>query len=194
MLRLSLLVRVNMIKKRNSGSAVFVVLGLVLALVVTSGLYFLSEPKGTKYFRLTMQQADGTHKVFVGKSANTYQGIAYWTDLNQVPHRFTGPHWLDEISSQTFHDFKVKGEEMPVSKKTALFIKVGDIYEDCAYHPVLCTSVKGEDETNASVTGISLIDGSYGRTCSIPGCGVKKLTVAQAVKIKENWPAHSEEK
>ena len=34
-------------------------------------------------------------------------------------------------------------------------IKPGDIYEDCTYHPVLCTWRDGDE-----VAGISLIDGS----------------------------------
>lgn len=54
-------------------------------------------------------------------------------------------------------------------------ISVGDIYEDCAYHPVRCTEVEDDD-----VTGVSLIDGSSPRSCSIKHCGVRKLTRADA--------------
>jgi hypothetical protein len=49
----------------------------------------------------------------------------------------------------------------------------GDIYEDCAYHPVLCTWREGDE-----VAGISLIDGSHPRSCSLAHCGVVKLDIA----------------
>lgn len=52
--------------------------------------------------------------------------------------------------------------------------KPGDIYEDCANHPVLCTNVDGDD-----IEGMSLIDGSTPRSCSINHCGVSTLTSAQ---------------
>ena len=61
-------------------------------------------------------------------------------------------------------------------------IKVGDIYEDCAYHPVKCTHSDGDD-----VEGISLLDGSEPRSCSIKHCGVKKLTQKQADDLLELW-------
>lgn len=60
-------------------------------------------------------------------------------------------------------------------------IRVGGIYEDCAYHPVVCTYASvGEDE----LRGISLIDGSGPRGCSLRHCGPELLTLDQAVWIK----------
>ena len=53
-------------------------------------------------------------------------------------------------------------------------IKVGEVYWDCAYHPVLCTESDGED-----VAGISLFDGSGPRSCSIYNCGATKLNSDQ---------------
>jgi len=53
-------------------------------------------------------------------------------------------------------------------------ISIGDIYEDCAYHPVRCTEADAE-----GVAGVSLIDGSSPRSCSIKHCGVRKLTQAE---------------
>lgn len=61
-------------------------------------------------------------------------------------------------------------------------INVGDIYEDCAYHPVRCTFSDGED-----VKGISMVDGSSPRTCSIRHCGVTKLTEDEANKLLAVW-------
>lgn len=60
--------------------------------------------------------------------------------------------------------------------------RVGDIYEDCAYHPVLCTEAADGD-----LWGVSLIDGSYPRGCSVFHCGPKRLTVEQAYQMRVNW-------
>lgn len=61
--------------------------------------------------------------------------------------------------------------------------KPGDIYEDCAFHPCLCTRF---EEYN--IEGISLIDGSMPRSCDIDHCGVRKLTLEEALRIKANGP------
>lgn len=62
-------------------------------------------------------------------------------------------------------------------------IQRGDFYEDCGYHPRLCTEVNGDD-----LTGISLITGEEGN-CSFKHCGVIKLTAEEAIiawkKIRE---------
>lgn len=62
----------------------------------------------------------------------------------------------------------------------------GDIYEDCAFHPVLCVKV---DEEEDEISGISLIDGSWPRSCSLGHCGVRKLTVEEAWRWKLQGPA-----
>lgn len=61
-------------------------------------------------------------------------------------------------------------------------IKVGDIYLDCAYHPVKCTVSDGDD-----VQGVSMVDGSSPRSCSIHYCGVEKITKKKAKEIVEVW-------
>lgn len=61
-------------------------------------------------------------------------------------------------------------------------IKVGDIYEDCAYHPVKCTNSKGDD-----IEGISMVDGSSPRSCSIKNCGIIKLSEEEAIDLVELW-------
>ena len=58
-------------------------------------------------------------------------------------------------------------------------IKKGDFYLDCNYHPCLCISKKGDD-----IQGISLVDGSMPRGCSINNCGPDKISVNQAIKIR----------
>jgi hypothetical protein len=66
-------------------------------------------------------------------------------------------------------------------------ITVGGLYEDCSYHPCICTSVDGDN-----VEGISLIDGSSPRGCSVAGCGPTAVTVADAVLIKANFAHYAE--
>ncbi len=71
--------------------------------------------------------------------------------------------------------------EIPESER----FRPGEIYEDCAYHPVLCVEVDYEED---SIRGISLIDGTYPRDCSLLHCGVRKLTVPEAWDIRINGP------
>ena len=68
----------------------------------------------------------------------------------------------------------------------APLIDKGMIYEDCAFHPVLCVEVHSDD----SVSGISLIDGSYPRNCSLTSCGIVSLSVEEAVEIRKDFPSH----
>ena len=63
-------------------------------------------------------------------------------------------------------------------------LKPGDLYEDCSYHPCLCVAVADSDE----VRGISLVDGSYPRSCSISRCGVRRLSVEEARQWKQFGP------
>jgi hypothetical protein len=66
-----------------------------------------------------------------------------------------------------------------------LGIGVGDIFEDCAFHPVLCL---GADYKKDELWGISLIDGSQPRCCSLIHCGVRKLSLDEAWRIKMHGP------
>lgn len=68
-------------------------------------------------------------------------------------------------------------------------IAPGEIYEDCAFHPVLCTGVDGDE-----VEGISLIDGSHPRSCSLQHCGVVRLSIEDAVRIRADLPGYVEER
>lgn len=64
-------------------------------------------------------------------------------------------------------------------------IQPGEIYEDCAFHPVLCTHNDGE-----TVNGISLIDGTSPRSCDLVYCDVIKLSIAEVIEIKADWPGY----
>jgi hypothetical protein len=61
-------------------------------------------------------------------------------------------------------------------------INPGDIYEDCAFHPVLCTHNDG-----GSLMGISLIDATTPRSCDLNHCGVIKLSVADVIAARADW-------
>lgn len=65
-------------------------------------------------------------------------------------------------------------------------IAVGDIYEDCAYHPCLCTNV----HSDGSISGISLIDATSPRTCDLANCGVVPLDVSAVLEARQNFPAY----
>jgi hypothetical protein len=60
----------------------------------------------------------------------------------------------------------------------------GDVFEDCRYHPCFCYDIADGGER---VFGISLIDGSTWQ-CGISGCGVRKLTPAEAWRWKAEGP------
>lgn len=66
-------------------------------------------------------------------------------------------------------------------------IKKGDIYRDCNNHPVKCTVSDGDD-----VEGVSMVDGSSPRSCSIKHCGVTKLTKKEADKLVDVWKTKGE--
>lgn len=78
---------------------------------------------------------------------------------------------------------------MPTYVDSAADLKPGDFYEDCAYHPCLCIQVSVEE---GWIAGVSLVDGSYPRGCSIPGCGVRKLTFEEAMHWKFYGPTDAE--
>jgi len=85
--------------------------------------------------------------------------------------------------------FQAEFEEEMRCVRAQLGLEIGDIYEDCGYHPVVCVSVDYEKD---DISGISLIDGSYPRSCSLRHCGVRKLTVEEAWDIRRNGPTEAE--
>jgi hypothetical protein len=72
-----------------------------------------------------------------------------------------------------------------------LDLRPGDIYEDCFFHPVVCLGV---DYKSDEIWGVSLIDGSYPRSCSLLHCGVRKLTPKQAWLIKRHGPEAADDR
>ena len=74
--------------------------------------------------------------------------------------------------------------------KAELQLAPGDLYEDCSFHPVVCFTV---DYDLDEISGVSLIDGSYPRWCSLRGCGIRKLTVDEAWQIKLRGPDSEED-
>ena len=72
---------------------------------------------------------------------------------------------------------------MPTDVQTESDLRPGDYYEDCACHPCLCIRVLDDE-----VAGISLVDGSMDRCCSVRHCGVRRLTYEEAVEWKLYGP------
>lgn len=66
--------------------------------------------------------------------------------------------------------------------KNELDISPGDLYEDSALHPCLCVGIDYEDD---DIWGVSLIDGSYPRSCSLLNSGVRKISVEEAWSVKK---------
>ncbi|WP_371616722.1 hypothetical protein [Streptomyces sp. NBC_00454] len=61
-------------------------------------------------------------------------------------------------------------------------IRVGDIYEDCSFHPVLCTDI--EDNCGLVLSGVSLIDGTHPRSCDARYCEPVLIRAQDVMAIK----------
>lgn len=72
---------------------------------------------------------------------------------------------------------------MPTPVTAESDLAPGDYYEDCAYHPCLCIRVLDDE-----VSGVSLVDGSCPRSCDIKHCGIRKLTLEEALHQKFYGP------
>ena len=66
-------------------------------------------------------------------------------------------------------------------------IAPGKIYEDVFYHPCLCVGIE-----SGMAWGISLIDGSYPRSCDLQVSGIRELSVVEAWEIKTRGPTDPE--
>jgi hypothetical protein len=73
---------------------------------------------------------------------------------------------------------------MPKRITSGKQIRVGDYFEDCAFHPCLCILVDGDQ-----IEGISLVNGSGPRCCSAKHCGLRLLTFEEAIRWKFHGPA-----
>jgi hypothetical protein len=62
---------------------------------------------------------------------------------------------------------------------TSFDIKPGEFYEDAFYHPCICLKCENEHDI---IYGVSLIDGSYPRCCSLRFSGIRKLSFEQAIR------------
>ena len=61
----------------------------------------------------------------------------------------------------------------------------GDLYEDVFFHPCLCVGVSEQDD---EIWGISLVDGSHPRSCSLARSDIRKLKVDEAWELKRKFP------
>ncbi len=70
--------------------------------------------------------------------------------------------------------------------------EMGDIYLDCAYHPVIATeAVRFRTAQpgcwDADLAGVSMIDGSGPRSCSVFHCAPQKISLELALLITIHW-------
>ncbi|UUN29189.1 hypothetical protein [Streptomyces sp. FIT100] len=63
-------------------------------------------------------------------------------------------------------------------------IRVGDVYEDCSFHPVLCTEI--DNDGDVVLSGISLIDGTFPRSCDARHCGPIRIQFEDVMAIKRD--------
>jgi hypothetical protein len=75
---------------------------------------------------------------------------------------------------------------MPIKINQPGELLPSDLFEDCRFHPCLCTEANCPEDLD-SVCGISLVDGTL-CGCSIEHCGLRKLTVDEAVHWKYYGP------
>lgn len=68
-------------------------------------------------------------------------------------------------------------------------IQIGDIYEDCSFHPVLCTAV--DEVAGVVLSGVSLIDGSFPRSCDALHCGPIRIRVEEVMAIKQDLEGYA---
>ncbi|MFE4575975.1 hypothetical protein [Streptomyces chartreusis] len=68
-------------------------------------------------------------------------------------------------------------------------IRVGDIYEDCSFHPVLCTEI--DDDGGVVLSGISLIDSTYPRSCDAQYCAPIRITIEDVMVIKNDLEGYA---
>lgn len=75
---------------------------------------------------------------------------------------------------------------MQEGESVAEALRPGMIYEDCSFHPCLCTNVEPDGEVN----GISLIDGSAPRGCDLQHRGVEILEVSDVLEIRRDFDGY----
>jgi hypothetical protein len=75
-----------------------------------------------------------------------------------------------------------------VDPRNPASIRVGDIYEDCSFHPVLCTEIDAKDDVVLS--GISLIDGTFPRSCDGKYCAPIPIRIEDVMTIRSDLDAY----
>lgn len=100
---------------------------------------------------------------------NYYDRVT-WEDY---PERPSDEEMKDDmIASEYFHQCDIFERD---------YVRMGDFYEDCRYHPMVC--IENDD---GDLSGVSLVSGGIG-SCSIGHCGVVRLTYQQAYDLMEKW-------
>jgi hypothetical protein len=122
--------------------------------------------------------ADGSEPSIIPPTRQLSLSTVAWTSWPKT--RGSGPS-----SKITYAQSALEQHNGIVTEDQPEEFKPGDIYEDCAFHPVLCTVIDGDD-----IQGISLIDATAPRACTIGHCGVIKLSIADVIAARADWPAY----
>ena len=79
---------------------------------------------------------------------------------------------------------------MPIDYSDKLEVKPGQYYEDVSYHPCICLDCDKEYDV---IIGISIIDGTYPRSCSLTHQDVRILSYEEAMHWKFYGPKDAPE-
>lgn len=121
--------------------------------------------------------------------------------LNQRPLRLERDimdnEYLDEVIQ-----FCKRWLRYPLERKRSRSLPdftPGDIYLDCDYHPVIAAEIvrfrtSQPGYWDADLAGVSMIDGSFPRSCSLRHCAPCKLSPEDAMLIVLHWDELQEER
>jgi hypothetical protein len=116
----------------------------------------------------------------VGPPSRTSPGSGTWGQLlRQLVHVVTAA--LVAVGERL--GLGAPGGERPAG------IRVGDVYEDCFFHPVLCTEI--DDDGWVVLSGISLIDGTFPRSCDAQYCAPIRIPVEEVMAVKSDLEGYT---
>jgi hypothetical protein len=81
--------------------------------------------------------------------------------------------------------FYLLGRCVPRNPDSIHDLTIGSYYEDCFFHPCICIGTAPE---HGSIYGISLVNGTFPRSCDIDHCGVRLLSFEEAMIWKFYGP------
>lgn len=128
------------------------------------------------------------HKLLEAKTLKLTLREAFQTKIEGLASVLGNGPTIRECVPPFYEDFDEEiGGSLDGTEHANRGLTPGGLYEDCAYHPCLTMGVDGEQD---DIWGISLIDGTWPRSCSLRCCGVVSLSLAQAWCWKMRGPQY----